>query len=184
MEELNLGKKIQKLRIETGLSARKLATLANITPSMLSQIENDQVNPSINTLRAIAQVLNTPLYTFFKEGPTCSPIVHPDDRRMIGLKGEPDVRYELLTQDMRGSIEFCVMVIPGQRSSYRDIQSHAGEEVAYMLAGEAVELDLDGTLYRMEVGDSVRIPANTPHVWNNPTNVPVKVIFAITPPTF
>ena len=44
-----------------GLSVRKVANLANITPSMLSQMENGLVNPSINTLRAIAQVLDTPL---------------------------------------------------------------------------------------------------------------------------
>lgn len=184
VEELNIGKKIQTLRVVSGLSARKLAMLANITPSMLSQIENDQVNPSINTLRSIAQALNAPLYTFFKDGPSGTPVVHPNERRVIGLKGEPDVRYELLTQDMQGSIEFCLMVIPPHRSSFRDMQSHSGEEVAFMLSGEAVELDMDGTLYRLEMGDSVRIPANTPHVWSNQTDVTVNVIFAITPPTF
>ena len=38
MEELNLGKKIQSIRLERGLSVRKVAGLAGITPSMLSQI--------------------------------------------------------------------------------------------------------------------------------------------------
>ena len=70
MEELHLGKKIQSIRLERGLSVRKVAGLAGITPSMLSQIENDQVNPSINTLRTVAQVLETPLYALFQEDPT------------------------------------------------------------------------------------------------------------------
>ena len=60
LEELNLGKKIQAIRTKCSLSVRKVASLANITPSMLSQIENEQVNPSINTLRSIAQVLEPP----------------------------------------------------------------------------------------------------------------------------
>ena len=174
MEELHLGKKIQSIRLERGLSVRKVAGLAGITPSMLSQIENDQVNPSINTLRTVAQVLETPLYALFQA----------EQRHVIGTKDAPDVRYELLTRDTRGSIEFCMMVIPPHLSSYRDAKSHAGEEVAYVCAGEQVELNIGGTLYPMSQGDSVRIPANAPHTWHNPTDTEVRVIFAITPPTF
>ena len=184
MEELHLGKKIQSIRLERGLSVRKVAGLAGITPSMLSQIENDQVNPSINTLRTVAQVLETPLYALFQEDPTPDPVVHPEQRHVIGTKDAPDVRYELLTRDTRGSIEFCMMVIPPYLSSYRDAKSHAGEEVAYVCAGEQVELNIGGTLYPMSRGDSVRIPANAPHTWHNPTDTEVRVIFAITPPTF
>ena len=89
-------------------------------------------------------------------------MVHPEQRHVIGTKDAPDVRYELLTRDTRGSIEFCMMVIPPHLSSYRDAKSHAGEEVAYVCAGEQVELNIGGTLYPMSRGDSVRIPANAP----------------------
>ena len=184
LEELNLGKKIQAIRMERGLSVRKVADMASITPSMLSQIENEQVNPSINTLRSIAQVLDTPLYNLFKVEQRSNPVVHPEDRRVIGSKNEPDVHYELLTPDTRGDIEFIMMAIPPQLSSYRDIKSHAGEEVAYVCSGDCVTLDMDGTAFTLKVGDSVRIPANTPHAWHNPSDVAVQVIFAITPPTF
>ena len=184
MEELNLGKKIQAIRTKCGLSVRKVASLANITPSMLSQIENEQVNPSINTLRSIAQVLDTPLYTFFMTDQTSNPVVHPDERRIIGSKSEPDVHYELLTRDTKGDIEFCMMVIPPHLSSYRDNQSHAGEEVAFVCSGDWVDLDMDGILFTLNVGDSVRIPANIPHTWHNRSDTTVQVIFAVTPPTF
>ena len=93
MEDLNIGKKVQKLRLQSGISVRKLSSIAGITPSMLSQIENEQVNPSINTLRAIASALNAPLYYFFKEDAEDSPVVTPDTRKTIGRKGEPDVLY-------------------------------------------------------------------------------------------
>jgi transcriptional regulator with XRE-family HTH domain len=184
LEELNLGKKIQMIRTEYRLSIRKAAALAGITPSMLSQIENGQVNPSINTLRALAQVLNTPLYTFFQDTTTEDIVVHPNDRRTIGIKSEPDVQYELLTPDTKGNIEFCMMVIPPRMSSYRDIRSHEGEEVAFMYSGEQVELEIDGRRFLLGPGDSVRIPARIGHAWHNHTDTTVKVIFAITPPSF
>ena len=182
MDELQLGSKIQQYRRARGLSVRKLAAQAGITPSMLSQIENGQVNPSINTLRAVAQKLGVPLYVLFQDTPSASPVVHPEDRRIIGSRREPDVRYELLV-GAGGSIEFCMMVLPPHRSSYRDAQSHTGEEVAYVQTGR-VDLELDGTTYSLCADDSVRIPPNSPHIWHNPTNEPTNVIFAITPPTF
>ena len=181
---MNLGQKIQTIRLERGLSLRRIAATAGITPSMLSQIENELVNPSINTLRAIAQALDTPLYHLFKEEIAEDPVVHPETRLVIGSAGEPDVQYQLLTRDTKGSIEFCMMVIPPHESSCRDINSHIGEEVVYVCAGEAVELDMDGKLLTLKVGDSLRIPGNVPHIWHNPADTTVQVIFAINPPTF
>lgn len=184
MDELNLGKKIQEVRSDRGLSIRKLAGMAGITPSMLSQIESGLVNPSINTLRSIAQVLDTPLYAFFKEEQAGTPVVRPQERRTIGSKSEPDVQYELLTPDTKGDIEFCMMVIPPHTNSYRDMESHIGEEVAFMHSGERVELEVEDRIYTMIPGDSVRIPPKSRHVWHNHTDSTVQVIFAITPPTF
>lgn len=184
MEDLNLGKKIQELRLKNDTSVRKLSSLAGITPSMLSQIENGQVNPSINTLRALAAALNAPLYHFFKESSEAQLIVTPDSRKTIGRKNVPNVIYELLTPDTRGNIEFCMMVIPPNASSTPSPQDHSGEEVAFMYSGESVELEIDTRRYTLRQGDSVRIPPETQHIWHNRQNIPAQVIFAVTPPSF
>ncbi len=184
MEDLNIGKKIQELRTRKALSIRKLSSIAGITPSMLSQIENEQVNPSINTLRALADALEAPLYHFFREESEDQPVVTPNLRKTIGRKDEPDVLYELLTPDTRGSIEFCMMVIPASSSSSSHAQSHVGEEVAFLYSGETVELEIDTRRFTLRQGDSVRIPPQAQHIWHNHTNAPVQVIFAITPPSF
>lgn len=184
MEDLNIGKKIQELRLKNKISVRKLSATAGITPSMLSQIENDQVNPSINTLRALAAALNTPLYHFFKEDATDQPVVTPNSRKTIGRKDEPDVLYELLTPDTQGAIEFCMMVIPPCSSSYPMPRSHAGEEVAFLYSGESVDLEIDSRMFTLRQGDSVRIPPEAAHIWHNRRNDTVQVIFAITPPSF
>ena len=51
MVNLNIGQKIQRYRNQRGLSLRGLAEKTGITASMISQIENNSVNPSINTLK-------------------------------------------------------------------------------------------------------------------------------------
>ena len=58
MVSLELGAKIRNYRKAQGLSMQDLAKKINITPSMLSQIERDLANPSINTLKLISSALN------------------------------------------------------------------------------------------------------------------------------
>ena len=149
MEDINLGKKVQDFRNKSGMSLRELAKRAGLTASMLSQIERDLVNPSIGTLKAIAQAL--------------------DDT--------------LLTPDVRGSIEFCMMSIPPGLTSGRNPQEHVGEEVAYVVRG-SVGINVAGISYQLEEGDSIRIPPQTAHQWMNQGGTVVQVIFAITPPSF
>lgn len=184
MSNISLGKKIQSIRMAQGMSVRKAASLAKITPSMLSQIENNQVNPSINTLRTIAEILNTPLYMLFQEDDNVAFVVHPESRLTMGSKSEPDILYELLTPDTKGDIEFCMMIIPAGMSSYRDARSHEGEEVAYLLSGTDVVLEINGLELSLSSGDSVRIPPHAKHVWHNRGDAETKAIFAITPPLF
>lgn len=55
-----IGKKIQDLRKEKGLSLTELANRANVSKSYLSSIErNLQQNPSIQFLEKVSKVLNT-----------------------------------------------------------------------------------------------------------------------------
>ena len=102
----------------------------------------------------------------------------------IGRKNEPDVVYELLTPDAQGSIEFCMMEIPPHSVSGPEPQCHTGEEVAFFHAGDVVALELEGTVYTLHPGDSVRIPAQAKHLWRNDSNKAAQVIFALSPPSF
>ena len=80
--------------------------MTNLTASMISQIENGAVNPSIPTLRTISSALETPIYYFFKDEDNASVVVTQSTRMVLGNKQEPSVVYELLTPDTRGEIEF------------------------------------------------------------------------------
>jgi len=90
MEALHTGKVIKQIRLQKKYSVRKVAAMAGITASMLSQIENEQTNPSLNTLRSIAQVLEEPLYKFSRTGPLKStPLFILIHARLWGLNQFP-----------------------------------------------------------------------------------------------
>ncbi|MCC6615721.1 MAG: cupin domain-containing protein [Anaerolineae bacterium] len=64
---LDIGKKIRAARQSQQMSLRSLAAKANVSPSMLSQIENDRANPSVTTLYNIAEALSISLNYFFPD---------------------------------------------------------------------------------------------------------------------
>ena len=182
-EEINIGIKVQEFRKKSGMSLRELAAQAELSPSMLSQIESNTVNPSINALKNIAEALHVPLFQFFKDDVQADRlIVRKVENRIIGRIGE-EVMYKLLTPDISGAIEFCLMEIPAGVSSSDVPREHTGEEVAYIISGE-IDLHLSGTVHHLESGDSVRIPPMSPHRWVNCYDSDFKAVFAITPPSF
>ena len=91
-----LGNIIKQTRLKQGKTIKDIAEEAHITISLLSQIENNKANPSINTLMAIAKALNTPIDEFFDNTEiVTSPVVKSYKRRTIHTN--EGVTYYLLT---------------------------------------------------------------------------------------
>lgn len=62
---MRLGTAIKDLRGKAGLRQEDLAERVDLTQSYLSQIENDQKNPNLSSLRRIAQELGVSLPILF-----------------------------------------------------------------------------------------------------------------------
>lgn len=69
---MELGEKLRRARLEKGLSQRQLCG-DRITRNMLSQIENGQAKPSMDTLRYLAAGLGKPVSYFLEEDAVASP---------------------------------------------------------------------------------------------------------------
>lgn len=54
-----LGERVRAVRTQRGMSLRKLAEGAGVSPSLISQIENGKTQPSVQTLYAIVHCLDT-----------------------------------------------------------------------------------------------------------------------------
>ena len=69
---MSLGQRIREARLEAGLSQRQLCG-DTITRNMLSQIEHDTVQPSVGTLRFLAERLGKQISYFLDEATVTSP---------------------------------------------------------------------------------------------------------------
>lgn len=178
---VSIGERIRFFRQQKGITLKKLAEDVGITSSMLSQIERDIANPSLNTLHTITSALDIPLFRIFMDEPTESGnLVHPENRKHIVDNG---IVYELLTPDINSTIEFCQLKLEKGCATWDSATRHKGEEVALVIQG-SFEVSLGGTKCLMNEGDSLRIPPMVEHVWKNVGNDTAILVFAVTPPDF
>ncbi|WP_025116124.1 helix-turn-helix domain-containing protein [Lysinibacillus fusiformis] len=181
MENIDIGNKVEKYRKMKGLSNRELATLAGITPSMLSQIERGLANPSIQTLKVLAKTLDVPTFNFFMEETNTDALVVRSNKRKKMIID--NLSYELLSPDFTGNLASAIMTVPPNTSSSEKLLDHRGEEIAVIIEG-SIKIYLGEEEYHLDVGDSVKIPANLKHKWENNSNIVAVVLFSVTPPIF
>jgi quercetin dioxygenase-like cupin family protein/DNA-binding XRE family transcriptional regulator len=178
--EDSMGARIRKRRLQLDMTLRDLAQASGLTKSFVSQIERDRNSPSIATC-AYRRPRRTQFY-FFQAEPTASPVVRLSERRVVTFQ-KTGVEYEFLTPDLQRNIEMLEMRLkPGQHTGSGPL-SHDGEECAVVVEGVA-EIELAGTTYRLEAGDSIYIGARQPHRSYNPGKKTAVIISAITPPAF
>lgn len=181
---MQLGNKIRKLRKKKKLTIKELAKRSELSTSMISQIERDQIGISVASLWKIAQALDVYIGYFFTEKTDKNDlIVKSNQRKKIEL-ADSNAAYELLTPDLTGKIEFLRLIIePGESSKRREQISHKGEECGVVLQGKLL-IKLGKEKYILEQGDSIRVDSTIPHRYINNGEITSISIWAITPPKF
>ena len=195
-EQLLLGKEFRKARERRGLPLRELARRAGVSASLVSQIETGKTSPSAKTRRRLAAALDIPVASLFLNGrtdgdlrdelnlrsrrTTLGRLVRADRRRHLYLP-ESQLRYELLTPDLSGRIEFLYAEVPPNHVG-TELQSHIGEEVLVVLEG-SLFVWLQDEQYELQVGDALTFDCSTPHRIENPGSKRNVHVSAITPPS-
>lgn len=183
-----LGDIIKKIRMEKQLTIKEVAARASVTSSLLSQIENNKANPSINSLMAVAKALNVPIGSFFNgidEEPAYDPVVRADERKV--LKTQSGVTFYLLTPKLKNhALEFIYNVFEkGGATGGADggLYTHDGEECGFVLEGR-LEVMYEDKTYVLEAGDSIVLDSTKPHKLTNIYDGRTIAIWVDTPPSW
>ena len=181
--EIDIGRRIRAHRKANGLTLKQLGEKVGCTDAYLSQVERGRVSPSISSLKKIAQALQTKITDFFVESENDEPVVlSPDQRVTLTLK-RWNAKIESLLRNPRDKRmhPFFTTIQPGGGS--HGLYSHVGEEFGMVLKGE-LEIDLNGTIYRVRENESFYYNSSEPHSWTNPKDSETVVVWVISPPTF
>ena len=129
------------------MSLRELARRVGVSPSLVSQIELDRVNPSVSTLYALVSELGMTMSDVFGDSPqpparvlhtrreSGGPDTRPDTRRVVNLAS--GVRWERLTPHSDPDVEFLHVMYPVGAESCPDdaLVTHGGREYGYVTSG-------------------------------------------------
>lgn len=178
-----LGERIRHYRTLKNMTGQKLASKVGVSRSLISQIEQDTANPSIDTLRKITHALDISIVLLFEEpSPTNGIVVTKNKRKMLKVP-ESSLVYELLTPDLNRRIEFLWIEIEPGKQVEPVAFSHEGEECAVILEGQ-LSLHINDVEYLLNEGDSISFDSSQPHSIANLGSKKVVLVTAITPPSF
>jgi transcriptional regulator with XRE-family HTH domain len=189
----SIGQRIRDLRLKKGITLSAVSSETGLTPSLLSQVERDLANPSVSSLRKIAEALSVSIGSFFEDADLsnhennerltapASRVVHESNRKV--LSPCPGITYYLLTEDLQGQIEFILAVFEVGADTGEELLSHEGEECCLVLEGKG-RIQVGDDSYSLEKGCSLRFNCALPHRVRNAGHQVLKAIWVITPPSF
>ena len=186
------GKRIREIRKSKNISIVELAKMVGVSKSLISQVERGDIFPSLSTLEKIAAALEVDISKFFiiEASPiTESDIVVRADKRKRIMMPNSSMIYNLLTPNLRKSIEFLLIEIPPYSSKDHgedEIETfrHDGEEYFFVMEGP-LELVIgdEEQVYTLNTGDSGCFDSSHKHVWRNNTDKKGSFIIAATSPS-
>lgn len=185
MPPIHIGTKLRRLRHAQGLTLRRLADQTGCSESMLSKVETQKVDPSLTLLQRIATALGVNMAAFF-DGGSETVVSRQGSRPRLGpeglRKGDGIALEQLVPHHLGSLLQANIHIVePGGRSD--GLIEHDGEEMGYLLAG-VIDLEVGGTIYRLEVGDSFCFRSERPHGYRNPGDTRALILWVNTPPTF
>lgn len=177
-----LGSKIRERRKQLGLSLKELGDRTDLTLGFLSQVEREIAEPSITSLRKIAEALDVAVFYFLVDDLKTNPVVRKGQGKSL-IFPHSHMKYELLSPDLNRQMEMFKAVLEPGAVTCEEPLSHQGEEVIYVLQG-TMWIKIGEDEYTLNEGDTIYYYASNPHKIVNVGEENLVFISTITPPLF
>lgn len=162
----DIGGKLKEERMRIGLSQKDLADKVGFTPSFLSQLESNQVSPSLGTFLQICRALGINPGKFLEVGGTTdvSWLLRKETVFSRPPTLEDDAKVYTLTDGTKVSARIVVL-LPGITMT-RHFFYHKDEELVYIVEGN-LSVTIDGREERISAGDAIYLTKSFPTHWKN-----------------
>lgn len=158
-----IGANLKTIRLESGLNQKSLAEATQLSPTLISRIENGLVRPSIGTLELIAQSLKVDIGYFFQD----------EEKRhfSISRRGKRENVVSNRGYGIEGLIEGmenhfmdpAIITLRCKDEEERvELATHEGQEFMYVLEGK-VEVILGSKRFVLKQGDAAYWNGSVPH---------------------
>ncbi len=158
------GHRVKKLRVDRGWSLEGLATASGVSRSMLSQIERDQVNPTLAVALRIARAFNMGLGELIESpGVTSSVTVIRADDHTYHYRSDKNCRIRTLSPlNLEKDVEFYeVLLQPG--GALRSAPHFEGTREFLTVQTGQIQVESGEDKETLNPGDSASYRADIPH---------------------
>ncbi len=182
----DLGTKIRQLRLKKKISLVDLGRHTGLSASMLSQLENGRLAPTLPTLARIAMVFDVGLEYFFadKLRKTVFSVVRAGERIRFPSRADdpnPNFFFECLAFAAQSkSLEAYLAEFPARAAEDVSEHFHDGAEFVHVLEGSLI-IRMTEEEHQLNAGDSVYFDSSKPHSYRGVSETPAKAMVVTTP---
>jgi transcriptional regulator with XRE-family HTH domain len=179
----HLGQRVREFRQRNRLTIADIAHLAELSPGMLSKIENGQATASLDSLVRIANALGVAVGALFKgygaPGGSARLVKAGEGMEVVRRGTSKGHTYHLLSYDQGPRKRFEPFLISmDDASEVFPTFEHDGTEFIHMLVGRLEYRHGDAT-YLLEPGDSLTFDGTVPHGPERILEVPIRFLTVI-----
>jgi transcriptional regulator with XRE-family HTH domain len=187
LSSYELGRKLRQLRLRKKIALVDLGRHTGLSASMLSQLENGKLVPTLPTLARIAMVFDVSLDHFFGNNKRKGLFSMVRSAERIRFPERPDAPkpayfFECLafsTQDKE--VQAYLAEFPKRDAADVAAHFHDGAEFLHLLEG-AVSIRYEDEDHILKPGDSVYFNSSEPHSYQGLSKTPARAIVITTPP--
>jgi transcriptional regulator with XRE-family HTH domain len=180
-DNIRLANEIKSRRKQLKLSMRDLARETGLSPTLISQLERGIANPTLGSLRKLANALDTTILRLLGTPPGRSPVVRRDQR--LQMKIPPGgITIELFNPDLNRKMAlFQIQATAEDGNLVRQPLREVTEECLVVMEGK-LEIRIAGRTYDLKPGDSAYFEGQQLEALHVVGSGRARFISAITPP--
>jgi transcriptional regulator with XRE-family HTH domain len=182
----DLGAKIRQLRMRKKIALTELGKHTGLSASMLSQLENGKLIPTLPTLARVAMVFDVGLDYFFgsRRRAGLFEVIRKDERMLFPNDPEndrPAFLFEVLAfKATNKPMEAYLAEFPQRETAEAASHAHAGAELVYLLEGR-LELMYQDDICVLDAGDTAYFDASEIHSYRGLSELPARALVVSAP---
>ena len=176
---IQISQRIKDLRKEKGITVQELATMAQVSKGLISQIENSRTIPSLMVLIDIVKALDIDLNDFFKDiaAASDSPVLVKRKSEYQHFEKEQALGFDyqrIFSKHIKDSTVDIILLELQPNASRPMVQTEAFE-YKFVVSGE-IEYLFEKESIRLEAGDSMLFDGRLLHTPRNVGKGPASML--------
>jgi transcriptional regulator with XRE-family HTH domain len=187
LSSYEIGAKLKQLRLRKKIALVDLGKHTGLSASMLSQLENGKMIPTLPTLARIAMVFDVSLDHFFGDKKRRKPfgVVRANERIQFPERpgmAKPAYFFECLAFSASDKgMQAFLAEFPKRAENEVSEHFHDGAEFLHVLEG-TLAITYQGEEYLLRSGDSVYFDASEAHAYRGVSKIPARAVVITAPP--